>query len=391
MVTTSSTKINQTKKKLNLDPTLVNKNLLNKGGVSVGNRDVFGNITPQSGGTQYNPDGSKIVFGSKGGTSYPSTTTATTNKVSSNTGQTVTFNKTGVTVTRGGITSNFDKAEWENILKAQAGSKSGDYTLSDRAKAFVEAGKQTDISLGIGKKGGENLTPQEEAFINEQAGAEVPNLNPDTASFRTVIDGVEWNLNTTEQPQQKQLPTIQQLQTDVEGETMSEDQRLSQEIISDVNSQNAIQKLMPRSFRVNMRTAGVSIREATSLSTLVQVWDMVKTAFTRKKPLKYEIAKDGFDARMKIIQTNIDAVNLGVPYDDADEDLKDAVRDFHRIEEASKGIGKINSNWLIDDGVSIDAEIALKLEELETLRTKIDIAIQKSKINKIKKRYAMGG
>ena len=54
------------------------------------------------------------------------------------------------------------------------------------------------------------------------------------------------------------------------------------------------------------------------------------------------------------------------------EDLRKAVSDLLRMEQASKGLGQANLNWWIDDGISIQTEIILNLEKLEDLRTDIE-------------------
>lgn len=122
--------------------------------------------------------------------------------------------------------------------------------------------------------------------------------------------------------------------------------------------------------------------------TVAEVYDFFHSALTRKKPLKYENAKDGFEASIKIIEKNIDDVRNGASYVEAKSDFERAAIALNRLERSSSGFAQQNLNWWTDDGISIQTEILNQQAILAELRRDLEIAKQEARVNKA--RMAIG-
>lgn len=192
----------------------------------------------------------------------------------------------------------------------------------------------------------------------------------------------------------QQIPTEEQVIANLKS-----DEPMSQEEIQrQGNRFNEVQRrrgLIPKALDAAhpFQAAQTQLEIAKGLlPELIISWDAVKTAFSRKKPLKYANAVEGFDARIKIIDTAVTNARAGQPYYDAEKDLKAALNDFNRILESTKGIGKANANWQIDDGLSIQEEILNKLDQLKNLQTDLEYikaAQRNSQINEMRKAYGL--
>lgn len=190
---------------------------------------------------------------------------------------------------------------------------------------------------------------------------EAENSQPIQTNVQTPQTNVPQNVQTTETPQQKEMTIEEQNKQAIEQPKTFEEFKYSK-------SQQPVGKgEIPLITEI-----GQQAQFENNLSVPLQIWDTIKTAFTRKKPLKYENALQGLDARISIIKNNIGNAKTGTPYYEAENDLNKAIDEFRRLQMAAKGFGKLNLNWLIDDGISIQAEIDNKLSELENLRIDIE-------------------
>lgn len=125
------------------------------------------------------------------------------------------------------------------------------------------------------------------------------------------------------------------------------------------------------------------------VSTAAEVLDILHTAITRKEPLKRVKAKEAFKASTDIILRNIDNVKAGNPYPDARRNFDDAVAAMHQLEAAATGLGKINLDWWIDEGIGVQADIINELSLLEDLRAELEEARQQGKLLNLKTQYGI--
>jgi len=118
-----------------------------------------------------------------------------------------------------------------------------------------------------------------------------------------------------------------------------------------------------------------------------EVYDILWAAFTRKKPLKYINAKDSFEQAISIIKNNIDDVSRGMPYINADLDLKRAEQSLNHLQKVSKTAGIASLTWWIDDGMAIDIEILNQKAILEDLKADLEVLKQQQRIAAVNAAY----
>lgn len=243
-------------------------------------------------------------------------------------------------------------------------------TAIDTKTGLLQSPETTALAQARARVAGNVPLPPETQFERDvKAKAIEQSITSPITQEQAIRKPVEDKLT---QIQPSAMPTIQQMQQEAPMNN-NKYKQLSEKVISDVNAQEGtLQGILPRSARITLRTAGVAVQEAVSPGQLVELWDTTKKLFTQKKPLKYTNALEGLNARMETIRINIANAKAGQPYYDAEDDLRLAVDDLSRVQEATKGIGKLNPNWLVDDGFSIQAEIENKQGELEDLRADLE-------------------
>lgn len=103
----------------------------------------------------------------------------------------------------------------------------------------------------------------------------------------------------------------------------------------------------------------------------------------KKPPLKLAKAEDTFKAAFNIVESDIEAVrNNQKTLGEAQLDLEQSIISLNAIQATQRGIGKLNLNYWVDEGLNVETEIALRLEELEDKRLELNVAAAEARINK---------
>jgi hypothetical protein len=251
--------------------------------------------------------------------------------------------------------------------------KKGKYNIASQTKFQIGNKPVTEEEYKgyLGRKGGK-VTPQVEQIraseIQKQKEVRKAQIE---AEERTKVEEEQIRKDVQEKItaekvaehqkefEEAELPSFELLKKAEELKNPPREVELSKEIEEDLAKQSGFTKaVIPESVRFNLAAVGKATEETLSPKGLIEVWDITKNALTRKKPLKYVNAKEGLDAKIADIRLKIENARAGTPYNEALDDIRNTLSDLNRMRLATHDLGKLNVNYLIDDGISIEAEIA---------------------------------
>lgn len=121
------------------------------------------------------------------------------------------------------------------------------------------------------------------------------------------------------------------------------------------------------------------------VQTGAQIIDIVRAGITGRKTTSVQQAEQSFTDASKVIQTDIDLVKTGQKdYTEALRDLERAAISVNRLEEQTKGLGKVNLRFWIDKGAELEASIATEKAILEQQRVQLLAASQQAQLNSLR-------
>lgn len=110
-------------------------------------------------------------------------------------------------------------------------------------------------------------------------------------------------------------------------------------------------------------------------TTTAEIWDAINIFKGRKEPIKRENAKDAIADSTAIINADIKGVAEGnVDYLTALQDLQDAYIGLEQLESSTKGIGQLNTDWMVDNGFAVMSNLDRNRILLENLRVQLNQA-----------------
>lgn len=180
-------------------------------------------------------------------------------------------------------------------------------------------------------------------------------------------------------PGSEQIPEISQIPNKVEQENRQKYEEAGQQI-NEAAKASKLNAIFTPEQVTGFEKTKYSISQVPIKQIGAEAYDAFHTLLTRKKPLKFTNAKEGFTNSIAIIQKNLDDAKLSGDYANARMDFENAVQSLHRLEASSKGFAQENLNWWIDDGISIQTEIELQREILGDLRGDLNIILQNKQL-----------
>jgi hypothetical protein len=178
-------------------------------------------------------------------------------------------------------------------------------------------------------------------------------------------------------PEEKALPSIEEMKSQI-PESM---------VTPGINIGETAKKIISPDLNPKPNPEGLSklerLKEPIPMlkKSIAQIYDALYSSVTRKEPLTVAKSKQTFAEVTGAIQQNIANVQNGVgDYVEARRDFDTALASLNELESTTKGLGKENLNYWIDNGAEIEATIIRERAILENLRNDLEVA----KVNKIR-------
>lgn len=239
-----------------------------------------------------------------------------------------------VDYTVGGKTFKLSPEEYNNILKSTGGNQNLPAAASAKTAEIL----------------GYERLPQQERLLRQELAKGVPSGQIIQAPIIPTLEEMEKNIPVKMKPGMKQ-------------------------IIPGVETTGSLKK-------------DIGIAAPVIAQTAAEIYDTFeKSLFGARKSGRVQKAETEFTDATNIIKQNIEMVKAGnKDYTDALRDFENALGAISRLERTTKGLGKINLRYWLDNGKELETSILNEKTILENLRAELITAAQTAQINEAKLR-----
>jgi hypothetical protein len=127
-----------------------------------------------------------------------------------------------------------------------------------------------------------------------------------------------------------------------------------------------------------------------TLKTAAQIFDTIQSALFASKSTGVKKAEAAFTDASFIIDKDIALVKAGQkPYSEASRDFQLAEDSINSLESETKGLGKINLRYWLDNGAELQAQILREKRIMDNQRIELRNAYQTAQLNQAKANFGL--
>jgi len=116
------------------------------------------------------------------------------------------------------------------------------------------------------------------------------------------------------------------------------------------------------------------------ISSAAQVYDLFKSSLSASKSTDVKKAEASFIDATNILQQNVALVKTGQKsYIDAERDMKLAESSINDLERTTRGLGRLNLRYWLDNGREIEAQILREKTTLQNIRIELELAREQAR------------